>query len=222
MKIEDGNIVQHLGLRGRASEAAATPSAAIWKRRAQKMDRDIQTAIIENLPIRVVVCNGKMRDVYDPAATASQVTKRILDPVPWAVTSYDFDTGQCTLTRGGISIASHEAYGIEYEGYEGELLRRFTLHRRREARLRSEKLKDTLLQNGGRLICEVPNCGFDFAKKYGTLGAGYAHVHHKEQLSLAPISGRKVALKDLAIVCAKCHAMIHVGGQCRPLDVLIP
>ncbi|WP_422110022.1 hypothetical protein [Bradyrhizobium elkanii] len=40
-------------------------------------------------------------------------------------------------------------------------------------------------------------------------------------LHKAPKEGRQVLLKDLAIVCANCHAMIHTGGQCRPLEGLI-
>ena len=34
--------------------------------------------------------------------------------------------------------------------------------------------------------------------------------------------GREVKLKDLAVVCANCHAMIHIGGKCRPLAVVNP
>jgi hypothetical protein len=34
--------------------------------------------------------------------------------------------------------------------------------------------------------------------------------------------GREVKLKDLAVVCANCHVMIHMGGKCRPLAGLIP
>jgi 5-methylcytosine-specific restriction protein A len=40
-------------------------------------------------------------------------------------------------------------------------------------------------------------------------------------LNKAPKEGRKIFLKDLAIVCANCHAMIHRNGECRPLEGLI-
>lgn len=222
MSETDGNIIQQLGLRGRASESASSPSAAIWKKRALKMDEAIQTALIEQLPIRVIVCNGKMRDANDPKAAASQVSKRLLDPSPWAVTLYDFDTGQCTLTRGGKQIIPQEVNDIEFLGFEGEQKRRFILHRRREAKVRNEKIREALRMGSGRLICEVPKCGFDFAERYGSLGVGYAQVHHKEPLSAAPNTGRKVTLKDLAVVCANCHVMIHVGGECRAIETLIP
>jgi 5-methylcytosine-specific restriction protein A len=95
------------------------------------------------------------------------------------------------------------------------------LHRRREAALRKKKLLASLIENDGVLRCEVPGCGFDFKARYGKLGEGYAHVHHKQPLADAPSEGTKTSLKDLAVVCANCHAMIHVGGECRPLGGLI-
>jgi len=77
-----------------------------------------------------------------------------------------------------------------------------------------------MIENGGILKCEVPGCGFDFKARHGKLGEGFAHVHHRTPLADAPADRRKVALKELAVVCANCHAMIHVGGQCRPLEGL--
>lgn len=109
----------------------------------------------------------------------------------------------------------------EHEGFEGEQKKRFILHRTRERKLRKQKIRETLRLNG-KLVCEVQNCGFDFAERYGKLGKGYAQVHHNKPLSSAPRQGMRVTLKDLAIVCANCHVMIHHGGKCRSLDALIP
>jgi hypothetical protein len=39
------------------------------------------------------------------------------------------------------------------------------------------------------------------------------------QSNLPQKDGRIVC--ELAVVCAICHAMIHVGGECRPIDSLI-
>jgi hypothetical protein len=72
-----------------------------------------------------------------------------------------------------------------------------------------------------RLRCEVAGCRFDFEAVYGAIGAGYAHVHHLRPLSEAEMPV-KTTLADLAVVCANCHAMIHLGGACRPLADLIP
>ncbi|AXE21207.1 hypothetical protein DR864_27435 [Runella rosea] len=56
--------------------------------------------------------------------------------------------------------------------------------------------------------CKV--CGFNFEKVYGVWGKHWAEVHH-----LKPISESKVEKKltdpgkDLVVVCANCHRMIH-------------
>jgi hypothetical protein len=107
-------------------------------------------------------------------------------------------------------------------GVEGKLLKRLVAHRQRELKLRRAKIRIALKKNNGRLVCEVPGCGFDFAKRYGQLGVGYAQVHHRRPLVTSGRHGRKVHVSELAIVCANCHAMIHLGGKCRALGGLIP
>lgn len=113
-------------------------------------------------------------------------------------------------------------FDSEFDGFEGKMKRRFVAHRFRENRLRHAKIREALLTNKGKLVCEVPRCGFDFEKRYGKVGAGYAQVHHLRLLSSVPKKGIRTKLSDLAIVCANCHAMIHKGGECRPLKDLIP
>ena len=108
----------------------------------------------------------------------------------------------------------------EITAFEGEERITLVRHRKREQKLRDAKLKQARQKNQGRLICEVPGCSFEFGKVYGELGKDFAHVHH-----LKPIADRNspslTSLNDLAIVCANCHAMIHKGGKCRPLENLI-
>lgn len=108
------------------------------------------------------------------------------------------------------------------EAQEGAVQRRLQTHRRREAKLRIAKIQQALKSGGGRLVCEVPKCGFDFFKRYGPLGYGYAHVHHLLPLASAGARGTKTTLDDLAVVCANCHAMIHKDGENRDLADLIP
>src|SRR5688572_4768334 len=91
------------------------------------------------------------------------------------------------------------------EAAEGKLLTR--IHRRRE---RSRKLvaakKNQVLANVGNLACEV--CGFEFAKRYGPRGAGFIECHHTKPVNEYG-DGRKTSIKELALVCANCHRMIH-------------
>ncbi len=108
----------------------------------------------------------------------------------------------------------------ELTALEGEPKARMVMHRRREHRLRAAKIA-AFLRAHARLVCEVRGCEFDFAATYGPLGAGYAQVHHLKPLAARVVS-EKTRLSDLAIVCANCHAMVHKGGECRPLAGLIP
>lgn len=65
--------------------------------------------------------------------------------------------------------------------------------------------RELCLQANG-YTCKI--CGFDFKKKYGSIGEGFIHVHHIEQLSL---TGAHVIdpVHDLIPVCPNCHAMLH-------------
>jgi hypothetical protein len=56
-------------------------------------------------------------------------------------------------------------------------------------------------------ICSV--CGFDFAKRFGKLGAGYIHVHHIQPVSKLGTGGKTNPIRDLRPVCPNCHAMLH-------------
>jgi predicted HNH restriction endonuclease len=52
-------------------------------------------------------------------------------------------------------------------------------------------------------------CGFDFERAYGSIGAGFIHVHHRVLVSSIGQSYRIDPVRDLVPVCANCHAMIH-------------
>ena len=101
---------------------------------------------------------------------------------------------------------------------EGALSWRLVKHRSRERSLRKAKLCAAMQH--GPLRCEVPGCGFDFARTYGDVGEGFAHVHHLRPL--ASLDGEQsVSLDDLAVICPNCHAMVHRGGVCRDISTLV-
>ena len=115
-------------------------------------------------------------------------------------------------------VVGLQSVGDEVEGaLEGEVRVALGRHRARERWLRDRKILDVKNANGGRLPCQV--CGFDFYESYGELGRDYAQVHH-----LKPLSDRTkpslTLLSDLAVLCANCHTMVHVGGIVRPLEEL--
>lgn len=57
------------------------------------------------------------------------------------------------------------------------------------------------------LTCQV--CGFNFESKYGEIGKGFVHIHHLLPLSEIRANYSVNPRRDLAPVCANCHAMIH-------------
>jgi 5-methylcytosine-specific restriction enzyme A len=215
----DGKIVYH---RKPKAGAYKRDKSAVWNLRNSEFDARLELALRQQLAVRVIVLEVKQANKPPRKTNASIVAGRSLDATPWAVTEYDYDTGECWLVRGERpTTPAVDAPDLEGSWFEGKERRDFVFHRQREARARREKIRECLAKNGGRLVCEVPNCGFDFVERYGPLGEGYAQVHHLLPLSSSPPEGRKTGLKDLAIVCANCHVMIHIGGKCRPLAGLV-
>lgn len=106
------------------------------------------------------------------------------------------------VEEGGNALPSGPEEGEE-SSVEGRVL--FRVHKTRE-RKRSEEKKRAVLRETGRLECEA--CGFDFLATYGERGRSFAECHHKHPLSDGT---RRTYLRDLAIVCANCHRMLHRG-----------
>jgi 5-methylcytosine-specific restriction protein A len=64
-------------------------------------------------------------------------------------------------------------------------------------------------------ICVV--CNLNFEERYGDIGRGYIHVHHKRPLSVLRENYKVNPEKDLVPVCPNCHAMLH--RRSPPYDV---
>ena len=220
LKSKDGEFTYEI-TRSTWTAGRTEPGTGSINKRANDLDRHLWLAFSEQLPLRVIFVEGTQSDPGSAKRKASTVDARSLDPTPWAVVEYDLKTGRCLMKRGATPVPrTISAEDLELSGFEGRSRPRFVLHRRREGSMRRAKIAEAMKKHG-RLFCEVPNCEFDFEKRYGPLGKGYAQVHHLIPLHKAPKEGRQIFLKDLAIVCANCHAMIHAGGECRPLEGLI-
>lgn len=61
------------------------------------------------------------------------------------------------------------------------------------------------------LSCSV--CGFNFEQAFGSLGAGYIHVHHLVPLYKIGKEYQLDPVVDLRPVCPNCHAMLHRTGE---------
>ncbi|ABQ36958.1 HNH endonuclease [Bradyrhizobium sp. BTAi1] len=216
LKQRSGELYYEIN-RGKWIKPRTEPGTGSSNKRANDFDQHLWLAYSEALPLRVIFVDGPQSDGTKP----SKVNARRLDDTAWAITEYDLATGRCVMVRGTAPLpVKISAEDLELSGFEGTERSRFVIHRRREGAMRRAKISEALSKTG-KLVCEVPKCGFDFEARYGSLGKGYAQVHHLTPLHKAPPEGRKIKLSDLAIVCANCHAMIHAGGECRELARLI-
>ncbi|MGR6521802.1 HNH endonuclease [Rhodococcus erythropolis] len=101
------------------------------------------------------------------------------------------------------------------EAVEGRVVQRLVKTRERDPRLRRSKIAQSR-KDRGSIACEI--CGFDFERRYGELGEGFTHVHHKVPLHF---SGEvKSTLDDLILVCVNCHQMIHRRSPWKTPDEL--
>jgi 5-methylcytosine-specific restriction endonuclease McrA len=101
-------------------------------------------------------------------------------------------------------------------GREGKRQQRTHWIRERDSKV-ARDAKAARREAAGELACEV--CGFDFQAIYGKHGDGYIEAHHKVPLS--QVDGeRETQIKDLALVCANCHRMLHRGSPWPSVEAL--
>lgn len=124
---------------------------------------------------------------------------------------------------GWLQGAAHPSLLETDDGMiEGRADLRLVAHRHREAALRRRKVDEALRQSpDGKLRCAIPGCGFSFQDVYGEGASEFIQVHHVE-----PLGQRNrpspTPLKDLILVCANCHSMLHYLKPSRPPGRLVP
>lgn len=79
---------------------------------------------------------------------------------------------------------------------------------------RDQQARRVCLAKHGLTCCV---CDFDFEKRYGILGIGFIHVHHKKPLATLRGDYTLDPVRDLCPVCPNCHAMLH--AQDPPLSI---
>jgi 5-methylcytosine-specific restriction endonuclease McrA len=108
------------------------------------------------------------------------------------------------------------------EGKEIEVVRKHIVRERNKVIVDLVKTR-AIREGNGRVQCEC--CKFDFLGTYGSLGRGYIECHHRQFISDG--GERETEPKDLALVCANCHQMLHRKGphsryySIEELEVLI-
>jgi hypothetical protein len=208
---EDGRIVQRANFRADAEFHRDRSGKRKWEERARCLDNALQTALRDNLPVRVIILDGSMREKEKLDSAPSSVRFRELDPEPWTITSYDWATGAFEVARGILEaryvdqfdVAQLETGGPARREVNGSAFVRDPAVRRR-----------VLARAGGR--CEL--CGeLGFMMVSGSL---YLETHHVVPLAEggADHEGNVVAL------CANDHRRAHFAAVRDELGVrlLVP
>jgi len=198
MQVQGDTLSQSINPR-KFGEDVGKIKSATWAKRATRMDLAMQLASRKKLPIRVIVCQGDMRTAEDPDAEPSHVYKRLLDPEPWAISSYDFSTGDCVITRG----AEPDRYADQFDEPAGS-----ALPEQRDATgkvyVRDATVRAKVLQRAaGR--CEF--CGVHGFVKYD--GRMYLETHH-----IIPLSeGGPNKVGNVIALCPNHHREAHFSSR---------
>ncbi len=199
LEMRDGRIVKDLNMRARAQKRRSE-GISVWVGRAERMDTALRTALQDHLPVRVIVLDREMPDGIDGEDTASQASGRLLDPEPWAVTAYNWDTGACTVTRGEVpqqfidqfEYMEPETRDVERRPVTGETFKRDPAVRRR-ALQRAQGLCE---------LCGAP--GFETQD-----GRSYIETHHITPLS----DGGPDSDENVVALCPNHHREAHFGAS---------
>lgn len=196
MREDQGRIVQRNNFRADAEHHRTVTRKATWAKRAQRLDNALQTALRDNLPVRVIVNDGRQRSQHDPELRPSQVTGRELDPEPWSITDYDWATGRHELTRGILAQPCVDQFDLDLAGKADP---------RRSETTSQPFIRDpavrrrVLFRSKGR--CELcGRSGFPMAN-----GAVYLETHHVVPLAL----GGPDADNNVVALCADDHRRAH-------------
>ena len=200
MRERKGTVSINLNLRKSVRRYSQRGGKGVWRARAEKLDLAIQEAAKNSLPIRAVINDGEMRDSDDLKAKASRVEYRLLDSVPWAVTSYDWKTGECTLTRGAPVGRFVDQFSVQPEPEAG-VERRITsgMTYVRDSAIRSRALDRA---KGTCEYCAKP--GFTMAD-----GRVFLETHHVVPLN----EGGSDTEDNVAALCPNHHREAHHGAR---------
>jgi hypothetical protein len=199
MQVVSGGVLQRLNLRELVKQFNQLESSSVLSSRALRMDKAILTAWQQKLPVRVIVCDGSIRDLSEPNAKASKVKLRMLDPLPWAVAEYNAKTGDCIIKRGVQPSMFVDQF--DAEDYEGSTGTRTVTGKVRERD--KEVRRRVLIRADGR--CEYcGEAGFLTHK-----GQTFLETHHVVPLS----EGGADSTRNVIALCPNHHREAHHGNE---------
>lgn len=200
MEIRDEKIVQDLDMRNFAHSLKHVPYKGAVAKRALAFDQALQDAWRDQLPIRVIVCEGSRRGLDHSGTEPSKVKRRLLDSEIWAVTAYDEDTGQCIVTRGEDPIRFIDQFELD-EPLTSETKQKSITSKAytRDARVR----KRVLARAAG--FCEW--CGDEGFRTHD--GRIYLETHHITALA----DEGQDSERNVAALCPNHHREAHFGAN---------
>lgn len=117
---------------------------------------------------------------------------------------------------GKLDLIGIDETDIE-EAPEGKLLTRLHRFRERNKQLIDQR-KRKALKDHGRLFCAA--CGFDFGRRYGDGSSHIIDCHHTKPVHTLADEER-TNIKDLVLLCANCHRVVHSSKQWLTIEQLI-
>lgn len=193
---ENGHIIQRENFRSDAEFHKRVSRKSSWANRAARLDNFIQIALRDNLPVRVIINDGTMRDKRVVDSKPSHVTARELDPQPWAITGYDWATGAHELTRGILNGQFVDQFDLDQVGRSEPVKR----DQAGSVFVRDPGVRRRVLNRAGGACehCGVP--GFRMAS-----GALYLETHH-----IVPLcEGGADTVANVVALCANDHRRAH-------------
>lgn len=123
LDVDDEGIFSDLDMRSYASEIERArdepwrmiPAKPQWAHRARSFDRTLQTSWRGSRQVRIVLCEGTMRDHASGDEKSSEVKYRALDTAIWDMVSYNWDTGKARVRRrttGIFALTDHKTSWI--------------------------------------------------------------------------------------------------------------
>jgi 5-methylcytosine-specific restriction protein A len=194
-----GRVWSSLNMRRASQRLRAKGAKDVWVKRAARMDEAIQLAASKKWSVRVIVNDGDMRDANDPQAKASVVRRRLLDPMPWSITTYKSQSGDCVLERGVLDAPIVDLFLMLAPGSKDP--EKVDVNGKAYLRSALVRLAALARAKGRCEYCRRPG----FVTKSGDV---FLETHH-----IIPLSeGGKDDVRNVAAVCANHHREAHYGA----------
>jgi hypothetical protein len=197
MDDEDGLIVQRNNFR---QDAIANAGKPIWVRRATKLDETLRIALKDNLPVRVIINDGRMRRQRDPSADPSRVIARELDPELWTITEYDWNTGAHAIARGILEQPFIDQFDVDQAEKDGPERRTGTT----TSFVRDPEVRRKVLRRAAGRCEHCGDLGFRMAS-----GSIYLETHHVIPLC----EGGPDNVRNVAALCPNDHKKAHYSAE---------